>query len=104
MEKSRFYYLRKAKGLTQTEMGNILELSEQQYARLEKGLVGIDVLKSIREAANYFGVTVDYLMGVGSELENDIASVVKQLSTDQQQWAYTTLKSFAEIFKGNEND
>lgn len=52
--------LRKEKKITQTEIANYLQISQNTYSRYELGQIepGIDILKKI---ANYFNVSLDYL-------------------------------------------
>ena len=54
--------LRKEKGLTQTDMGNILNCSMRNYHRLEHGEINATAATLIA-LADYFDVTVDYLLG-----------------------------------------
>ena len=54
--------LRKAKNLTQKEMADFLLTSQQTYSRYEKGTREPDI-ETIIKLADYFGVSVDYLLG-----------------------------------------
>jgi len=60
----RMIELRKAKGLTQSEVAKMLCVSLQTYRRWERGLFpryGFEYLIRIR---SFYGVTLDYLCGV----------------------------------------
>jgi len=58
----RLKELRKAKGVTQKHMAELLSLTERTYRHYEAG--GIDPPTSKMETlADYFGVSVDYLLG-----------------------------------------
>lgn len=54
--------LRTAKGLTQEELADFLDVSFQAVSKWERGLAYPDV-ETIPVIANYFGVTIDELMG-----------------------------------------
>ena len=54
--------LRKKNGLSQTELGKILNLSQKAISRYENGSAEPD-LKTIKKIATFFNVTIDYLLG-----------------------------------------
>lgn len=54
--------LRKAKKMTQRQMAELLECTEQHYQRIEYGKVNIPST-TLLFLADYFGVTTDYLLG-----------------------------------------
>lgn len=59
---TRLQELRKAKGLTQKQMGEIIGINERNFRRYEAGQV--DPYTSVTELiADFFGVSVDYLLG-----------------------------------------
>ena len=53
---------RKAKGLTQKEVAAHIGISQNNYSYWENGKVKIDN-KSLQKLADYFDVTIDYLLG-----------------------------------------
>jgi transcriptional regulator with XRE-family HTH domain len=59
---NNFKILRNNKGLTQKELSDALSLSERQYRRYEAGTVDIP-LSSLIALADYFDVSIDYLVG-----------------------------------------
>lgn len=61
--------LRKLKGKTQQQIAKILNVSQNAYCKYELGAAepNIDTLKFL---ANYFGVSVDYLIGKEDDLKN----------------------------------
>ncbi|WP_258088149.1 helix-turn-helix domain-containing protein [Weissella fangxianensis] len=59
---NRLKELRKAKGLTQHQLANELGISQQSYARYEKGDREPNIATLIK-LADYFDVSVDYLIG-----------------------------------------
>lgn len=58
----RLRELRKVKGATQKQMGELLCLVERTYRAYEAGEVDPPSSKAIK-LADYFGVSVDYLLG-----------------------------------------
>ena len=54
--------LRKAKGKTQKEMGELLGVTERHYQKIEYGTVNLPATTLIF-LADYFGVITDYLLG-----------------------------------------
>lgn len=65
--------LRKAKGLTQQELSDILRYSDKSVSKWERGasLPRIEVMK---ELADFYGVTVDYLLVPHSDSEAVLTS------------------------------
>lgn len=58
----RLKELREAKGLSQTQLANELGISQQAYARYEKG-DRKPKISTLIKLADYFDVSVDYLIG-----------------------------------------
>ena len=58
----RLKTLRKQMGKTQTDIANYLGISYQAYAHYESGRRAPDP-QSLKKLADYFGVSVDYLLG-----------------------------------------
>ena len=54
--------LRKSKGLTQTEIAQFIGITQNSYSYWENDKVKIDNA-SIVKLADFFGVSVDYLLG-----------------------------------------
>lgn len=61
MFKDRLIFLRKEKGLSQTELGEILSITQRSLSRLETGETFPDE-QLLNDIADYFNVSVDYLM------------------------------------------
>jgi repressor LexA len=59
---NRIKELRKAKKLTQTQLARLFNISQQTLSGWENGLFEPDQ-KTIFKIADYFGVSVDYLLG-----------------------------------------
>ena len=60
--RERLKPLRKEKGITQKQMAELLDCTEQHYQRMEYGKVNLPATTVIF-LADYFGVTADYLLG-----------------------------------------
>ena len=65
---TRLKKLRKEKGMTQTELGNLLNVTKVSVCCYEKN-VRIPSLETLEDIASIFGVSCDYFLG------NDIAGV-----------------------------
>ena len=63
---NRLYLLRKAAGLSQIELGNMLSVSHHTISSYEKGKSDPSDETKVW-LARYFGVTVDYLVGLSDE-------------------------------------
>ncbi|GHU54332.1 hypothetical protein AGMMS49975_14580 [Clostridia bacterium] len=54
--------LRKSKGCTQAKLSEFLDVGERHYQKIEYGQVDLPLSKTIA-LADYFGVSIDYLVG-----------------------------------------
>lgn len=61
--KDRLYQLRKARGLSQKQLGEVFGLSNHAISMMEAGERGTTIEKLVA-MAEYFGVSTDYLLGV----------------------------------------
>lgn len=59
---NRLRELRKKKGVTQKDVAQYMGISQNGYSYWERGEVKIDD-RSLGKLAEYFGVTVDYILG-----------------------------------------
>lgn len=69
--------LRKRNHISQTELGNVLGLTQRAISAYESGVNEPD-LKTLIKMANYFNVSIDYLLG--NTDENLIIITKKELS------------------------
>lgn len=60
--------LRRDAGLTQTELANKLNISQQSYARWENGKV-TPSLEKLNDIAHFFEVSIDHLSGKQNTVE-----------------------------------
>lgn len=81
----RIKNLRQQKNITQTELGNYLDVQKSTISMYENNKSNPD-LETIKKIANYFNVTVDYLLGNETEKpklskkdEKDIAKEMGKL-------------------------
>ena len=56
------YILRQSKGMTQQEVADYLNVKQTTYSKYELGKINIPVDVFIK-LADYYGVSVDYLVG-----------------------------------------
>ncbi len=79
--------LRKQKGLTQTDLAQILGVGKSAVSNYETGY-SIPDIETLKTIAQYFGVTTDYLLGHSSDPklskkdEQDIAKRIDALAAD----------------------
>ena len=59
---NRIKELRKKKGLTQIQLANVMHVSQGTISAYEAGTVQIDQ-ETLKALADYFGVSIDYLLG-----------------------------------------
>lgn len=62
----RFHDMRVDNDLSQKKMSDILGMSEDVYSNQENGRSNMSVDTAVR-FANYFGVSLDYLLGIGHD-------------------------------------
>lgn len=74
----RLRELRKAKGLSMKELGKMFGLAESTISLYESGKRQPDT-EIIKRFANFFGVSVDYLLGVSQEEEPEYTEDEKEL-------------------------
>ena len=58
----RLKTLRNEKGLKQTDMADIMGMTDRQYQRYEYGMINVPAT-TLNFFADFFGVTADYLLG-----------------------------------------
>lgn len=67
---NRLKELRKEKGVTQAEVAKIINTNQSQYGKYENGKTNLN-LETSKILANYFDVSVPYLLGIESEVSNN---------------------------------
>lgn len=60
---NRFEELRRDKGYRQKDIAKVLNVLENRYSKWESGIDDIS-LEKVNELANYYNVSLDYLLGV----------------------------------------
>lgn len=66
---NRLKELRKEKGVTQAEVAKIINTNQSQYGKYENGKTNLS-LETSKILANYFDVSVPYLLGLEPEVPN----------------------------------
>lgn len=69
MNLKRLRNLREDNDLTQEQVAKILNTTQQQYYKYEKGIQDIPV-RHLITLAEYYGVTIDYIIGMTNEEHN----------------------------------
>jgi transcriptional regulator with XRE-family HTH domain len=89
MFSQRLKELRKERGLSQEELSKLSSVSFPTISRYENGQRDEPKLTILKTFANYFDVTIDYLVGdtdirEGDFTPNEIARIFKQLDNDDK--------------------
>ena len=72
----RLHQLRKERGMSQEELGNLLGIQKTAIYKYEKGLTSIPQNK-IAKICDIFGVPADYLLGRSNESPEDLRRFIK---------------------------
>ncbi|HEL1584669.1 TPA: transcriptional regulator [Streptococcus suis] len=64
----RLKELRKKRGLTQSQVANVLGTNQSQYGKYENKKTQLSI-ENAKKLANYFGVSIPYLLGLDDEAE-----------------------------------
>jgi transcriptional regulator with XRE-family HTH domain len=107
----RFKELRKNKGYTQAALANILHLNKSSISRYEKDLQ-LPEASSLSRIAEFFEVSIDYLMGSSGEEENkqeilipkEYSDKYKVTSRDKKQYLQELKKINESFFMNDEFD
>ena len=76
---NRLKQLRKQKGLTQQEMANFIGMTRRGYQNWECGVNQISIGKA-KKLAEYFGVSVGYLLGLDTPAKDGIAELIDKVN------------------------
>ena len=68
---NRLKVIRKFKGLTQTEVAKVLNITQSQYGKYENGKTSIS-MENAKKLAEYYGVSVPYLLGLDDDSTDTI--------------------------------
>lgn len=79
----RLRELRKDKGLTTTELGNIIGCSNPTITNYERGYRKPDP-ETLIKLAEFFGVSVDYLLGLEDRTESASVAPTGEKLTDEE--------------------
>ena len=108
----KLYELRKQRNITQFELAQALNLSQQVLSRYERGEREADY-KLLKKIAKYFDVSIDYLLGSSeyyypdaissyipsastlSEKESSLISLYRKLKPHTQAYVYGIVENLA---------
>ena len=85
MSENRLKIMRKTFGKTQSEIAQVVNITQNAYSYWENGKVNIDA-ESLKKLADYYGVSLDFLSGRGFE----VAISPHTWSKEQQEEYYTS--------------
>ena len=98
--KDRLKKLRKNAHKTQSQIAQLLNITQPAYAKYEKGLTEPDCT-ALRKLSNYYGVDIDYIVkdveSKITDLEAEILEVVKKIPADNQQIVLNIVKQIANL-------
>ena len=102
---NRLRQLRKERGLTLEEMAKMMNSNRGSLSRYELGEVELKQ-EFAKQLADFFDVSVDYLLGYGDTKHSDIDDFVymlynetKDLTTEQKQNMLIIIRKIKEIMK-----
>ncbi len=88
----RLKKLRNTFGLTQEELGNIINVTKASICCYEKG-TRIPTLQNLIDLSNYFEVSIDYLLGRDVLVKNKITGKNEFISNEELEKIYLTQQS-----------
>lgn len=96
--------LRRERNITQKTAAEELGISQALLSHYEKGIRECN-LSFVRKAAEYYGVTSDYLLGItdSRHTQNEIFDF-NEIASDAQVKSKTLLRSFLYLLERTEND
>ena len=92
----RIRELREAAGLTQEELGKVVQQSKSNISKYERKALEPS-LETIKKLAEFFNVSVDYLLGLSNV--KDIANPPKPIENGLTPENIEELKKYAELLK-----
>lgn len=86
--------LRKKTGLSQTALSEKIGIHEKTIGKAERGINGLSV-DNLVQLSSYFGVTIDYLVGIQNEDDDRyILSLYQQCPKERRKLLVEVMKSF----------
>jgi len=100
---SRLKELRTEKGLTQTELGELIGINYSTLSDYERGNKTDPYMSTLRTLADFFGVSMDYLIGESNTKNNILIDrcqdILKKLTDENIEKVY----SYAEFLRGEQD-
>ena len=98
---NNLYKIRKAKGLTQADVAEKAELSDRNYADIERGYVTmrVDSLLRICSALNITPNDIFVLDDIIEITEQDVSETIKSCSTAEKKTALKLLSVYVDSLK-----
>lgn len=95
---SRMKKLRKEKGLTQEELGKLLNVQDSAVAKYENGKIAITA-STLVKLSEIFNVSVDYLLGLSNCRKLD--TTIPAMPTD---WSKQEVEKIIDVFQLDSED
>ncbi|MGG3879613.1 helix-turn-helix domain-containing protein [Bacillus smithii] len=92
----RLKSLRLSKKLSQQDMANLLGITRQAYGRYESGLSEPDI-ENLRKLANFFDVSIDYLLD-GQEYKKVVVAGEEILLSEKEYRTFQEMKKYSILF------
>lgn len=66
--------LRKSKGITQSQLGESLGMSQKNTSAIETGKINMD-LDTLQQTAKFLGVNIDYFLTSNDDVEKEVGNL-----------------------------
>lgn len=102
--KDRLKMLREETGMTQKELAKAIKINNTTISDYERGDKKDPYMSTLRKLANYFDVTIDYLIGESDEREMSVAqrinAEVSEMDPEEQRALLKYMSFIKERGKG----
>ena len=105
---NRIQQLRKAKNLTQEQLGEILCLQKSAVAKYERGAVENIKIENLKKMADFFDCSIDFLLGIEnsdalSKTEMELVEKYRNLPNSAQSQLLSIVSELSHLYP-NDND
>ena len=94
-----FKELRQEKGLTQAQLADILNYTQGNISGWESGAVEPKA-SALIIIANFFNVTIEYLLGISDDFEKSTIKTISDTSTEQERELLRYFRELSPYLKG----
>jgi transcriptional regulator with XRE-family HTH domain len=100
---SRLKELRTEKGLTQTELGELVGINYSTLSDYERGNKTDPYMSTLRTLSAFFDVSIDYLIGESDIKNNEIIEKCQELLKKLTDENVKKVYSYAEFLRGEQD-